>query len=438
MRQISLIALAMASLVHLGAAAQADLFITIGGVSGTSTDLDITIVGSGTVGATDVQFLSGFAFDGTTIPNTNAFVADGSTENNIGEYTNANNFDEKLTTAVALKNLTDETSAPIEWVLFDGDPGAGEDDIWLAFFAPDSFLEPGDKWSVDGGSELHMDDGNASNFTIGTYACTDPTLGKITLIVQEASAIHEPASLPGMQEKLDRVSTDQAQKDDEQQAARQEAIASLKGKVGYLIHRKGTEPRTLELSEGIVAESIRPEDLGTVPLEQYDVIFFPAGPRYQLDESHDALIRDYVRNGGGYVGSCQGSFYAAQLKLLDVEAYTLNIWGLFKVRLKPHALTDLRGAEIPMHFGNGPVMVPGDDCQVIATYVMTLPGKATPAAIVTGTFGSGRVVAFGPHPMGGKVSAKGVRAYWSGDLLETERMLVNALLYASNRLPKSP
>ena len=83
-------------------------------------------------------------------------------------------------------------------------------------------------------------------------------------------------------------------------------------------------------------------------------------------------------------------------------------------------------------------MVPGDDCQVVATYVMTLPGKVTPAAIVTGAFGSGRVVAFGPHPMGGKVSAKGVRAHWGGALLETERMLVNALLYASNRLPESP
>ncbi len=188
-------ALALASLALLHTAAQADLTITVGGVTGTSTDLDISIVGSGTVGATDVQYLSVFAFDGANISNTNAFVADGSTENNIGEYTNANNFDEQLATPVALNNLTDTTSSAFEWILFDGDPGAGEDDIWLAFFAPDSFLEPGDQWSANGMSELIMNDGNASNFTIGTYSYTDPTLGEVTLIIQEASAIPEPASL---------------------------------------------------------------------------------------------------------------------------------------------------------------------------------------------------------------------------------------------------
>lgn len=219
--------------------------------------------------------------------------------------------------------------------------------------------------------------------------------------------------------------------DDLKVAQRQAQLDQLSGKIGFVIHRRGTQPREIELPEGLTAQSVRPEDIGVVELSDYAVLLFPQGPRYQLDDAQAEQIRAYVQAGGGYVGSCQGAYYASEIGLLDYTCEALNIWGLFKVRLRSHLLTDFRSGEIPMHFGNGPVMIPGPACEVVATYVMTLPGDQTPAAILTGTSGKGRVVAFGPHPLGGQISNKGTRANWSGSLLETDYLMVNALLYAA-------
>lgn len=225
---------------------------------------------------------------------------------------------------------------------------------------------------------------------------------------------------------------DRLKEDDQKIAARKKAIAQLKGKVGHIIHMKGTQPKEIELPEGIIAQSIRPEDMDTVDLSQYSVLFFPPGPRYKLTDSDAQKFKEYVKNGGGYVGVCQGAYYAAESGLLDMDVYASNVWGIFKIRLTPNLLTDGRKEEISMHFGNGPIMVPRSGCKAVATYVMTLPGKAIPGAIIVGEYGKGRIVVFGPHPRGGTVSSKGTRAHWTGTLLDTERMLVNALLYAES------
>jgi len=140
-----------------------------------------------------------------------------------------------------------------------------------------------------------------------------------------------------------------------------------------------------------------------------------------------------VKNGGGYVGCCQGAFFAEKLKLVDVKCYLMDVWGLYNVALsnEPHFVKGGRTGTIRMHFGNGPIMVAGKDCEVLGTYSLGFPtGK--PAAILTGKCGKGNVVLFGTHPLGEKVSYKGTRAWFTGRLMETEKMFVNALLYASN------
>lgn len=224
--------------------------------------------------------------------------------------------------------------------------------------------------------------------------------------------------------------------DDEIIQKRKALIAQLKGKVGRLLHMKRFKDKEIKLPEGIVATAINPQDIGRIDLSQFKVILFPQGPRYEVDPEQYKYIVDYVKNGGGYVGSCQGSYFANKLGLLDFKCYLLDIWGIFAISLKKgHVVTDWQEKkQIYMHFGNGPVMVPGKDVEVLATYVMGYPNKETTAAIITGKCGKGRVVLFGPHPMGGKVSRKGIRAYFSGKDLETERMMVNALLYAAGLL----
>lgn len=109
---------------------------------------------------------------------------------------------------------------------------------------------------------------------------------------------------------------------------------------------------------------------------------------------------------------------------LTVDDYNIAL------NAEPQFLKGGRDGTIRMHFGNGPIMVAGKDCEVLGTYSLNFPtGK--PAAILTGKCGKGNVVLFGTHPLGEKVSYKGTRAWFSGKLMETEKMFINALLYAA-------
>ena len=139
-----------------------------------------------------------------------------------------------------------------------------------------------------------------------------------------------------------------------------------------------------------------------------------------------------MKNGGGYVGCCQGAFFAEKLELVDIKCYGMDVWGLYNIALKkpPHFVKGNRNGTIRMHFGNGPVMVAGEQCEVLGTYSLGFPA-GEPAAILTANCGKGNVVLFGTHPLGEKVSYKGTRAWFDGKLLETEKMFINALLYAA-------
>jgi hypothetical protein len=244
------------------------------------------------------------------------------------------------------------------------------------------------------------------------------------LLLADTSGQPSSPRLARLEEQIDR--------DDRAAAERREVVAGLRGKVGRVYHTRGRDPGAVPLPEGIEAEGIRPEDIGKTDLTRFRVVYFPQGPNFQIEPDQYAAIQDYVRRGGGYVGDCQGAYFAAdKLKLLPIECYHNNVWGLYKILVAPHFVTDGRRGEVTMHFGNGPIMVPGSGCEVLATYAMKLPGAAVPAALVAGRYGEGRVILFGPHPLGEKVAFKGTSAHFNGKLLGTERMFVNALLLAA-------
>jgi Concanavalin A-like lectin/glucanases superfamily len=221
--------------------------------------------------------------------------------------------------------------------------------------------------------------------------------------------------------------------DDKALAERRALIAKLNGKVGMVYHNRGRKAKKGEYaSEGVTYTSIRPEDIGKIDLSQYSVIHFPMGPKFQIKPEQYKYIVEYVKNGGGYVGSCQGSLFAEKLKLLDFKCYSMDVWGLYNIVIKkqPHVVLGGRKGVIRMHHGNGPIMVAGKGCEVHATYLLGFP-TGEPAAILSGKCGKGTVVLFGTHPRGEKVSYKGARAYFSGKLMETQKMFTNSLLYAA-------
>ncbi|MBI3945328.1 MAG: hypothetical protein HY321_05380 [Armatimonadetes bacterium] len=216
-------------------------------------------------------------------------------------------------------------------------------------------------------------------------------------------------------------------------AARAALVARLKGRVGRLSQLRAEKPRNFAFPEGITARGIRPEDVGTLDLSRFAVIYFPPGGGFQLTQEQEQIIRDYVRNGGGYVGSCAGALFAHRLGLLECDRYGwVGNGALLKIELTPHPVTDGYGSSTLMHYGGGPLMLPhanAKHCHAIGVLTTAHPVKH--AAIVAATYGKGRVVTFGPHPEGGGVSGGGKSALFSGKSLGTERLQVNALLWAA-------
>lgn len=240
-----------------------------------------------------------------------------------------------------------------------------------------------------------------------------------------------PAAVPA-EERLAQIAA-RLTADDRVLQERRDLVAQLQGRIGYFHQLRRSAGGPVSFPEQIVAEGIRPQDLGTIDLRRFAVIYFPEGPNYEVDAEQSRILEAYVRNGGGYVGSCQGAYFAGKLRLLDYECLHFWVWGILRVHLKPHAVTDDRKEQIVMHFGNGPIMVPGAGCRVLGEYEMGLPDRV-PAAILAGDCGRGRVVVFGPHPRGGNVSHRSKRVTFTGRDLDTERLLVNAFLYAARLL----
>lgn len=215
-------------------------------------------------------------------------------------------------------------------------------------------------------------------------------------------------------------------------ALRRAQLARLEGRVGRLIHLRGEKPRDFSFPGGIKATGIRPEDVGVIDLSRFSVIYFPEGTSYQLDREQQEVIIRYVENGGGYVGACAGANFACSIGLLDVTRRgPLLGAALFPIRVKPHTITDGYGETVLMHHGNGSIMTPGSGVRVIGTY--NIPGypDGIHAAIVVGQRGRGRAVLFGPHPLGGNIGAAGKSISLSAEELGTDRMFINAMLYAA-------
>lgn len=160
-------------------------------------------------------------------------------------------------------------------------------------------------------------------------------------------------------------------------------------------------------------------------LSRYQVVVFPGGSGGEmfnrLGRAGQQAVRDYVRNGGGYLGICAGAWLASQrylgiANLEGVKPWYVGVGGL-EVSMAPEATNVFASVRyqapatrmIEMH--NGPMWspVPPDPSRptfhVLAAYTAArgtdkqggefFQGKP---AIVTDHYGQGRIVLFSPHP----------------------------------------
>jgi len=208
----------------------------------------------------------------------------------------------------------------------------------------------------------------------------------------------------------DRLARDDATKRERMETLRNERNIAMA--VGRTI--SGWSDGLFELLGFPTPDKIDENDFETADLAQYDVLIFPGGAHYMMNEAGQERLREYVRNGGGYVGICAGQVAAKKFGLIEREYFPFWESGMVQVTLKPHPITDgfNLGRKLELHHVNGRFMEAGDESEVPVMY------KAGPpyACAVAKQYGEGRVVVFSAHPE-------------SGD--ETRPLTRNAILWAA-------
>jgi len=182
--------------------------------------------------------------------------------------------------------------------------------------------------------------------------------------------------------------------------------------------------RRVDSIPGATVTVLAAEEVGSTDLKAFDVVVFPGGAaRSQakaIGEAGLKNVREYVRNGGGYVGICAGAYLACSnfdwsLQLLNASTVSPK-WargsGYLDMELTPDGRGLLGNASgtFKVRYNNGPVFKPGDKPELptytpLAFFRSEVAENGTPVGVMVnspaqaiGTFGQGRVFISSPHP----------------------------------------
>lgn len=169
---------------------------------------------------------------------------------------------------------------------------------------------------------------------------------------------------------------------------------------------------------------VSPEQIRGGILTNYDVVIFAGGSGSEqanaIGEEGREAVRQFVGNGGGYIGICAGAYLATSgfswgLNLINAKT-TSSRWrrGVGSVKLEltdpGRAILGERPGEFDVRYVNGPVIEPANRTdlppfEALALFRTELAMNDTPAGIMVNSpaiFASqylqGRVVCISPHP----------------------------------------
>ena len=167
------------------------------------------------------------------------------------------------------------------------------------------------------------------------------------------------------------------------------------------------------------------EDVRNGVLKDYDVyIQGGGGSRAEADTLKPAgrdAIREFVRNGGGYIGVCAGAYLAAsdkdyQLSILNARVVDRAHWA----RGRGNVILDfsktgqqelkLTSDKVTLMYHQGPLLAPDTNASLppytpVALFETEVALNGAPHGVMQGTtamasstFGKGRVFVISPHP----------------------------------------
>ena len=195
-------------------------------------------------------------------------------------------------------------------------------------------------------------------------------------------------------------------------------------------------PRVLALlgaATNVSVARISPEDIQAGALKRFDVVMFTggsgSGQARALSETGCRAVKQFVEQGGGYIGICAGAYLAGSSYPWSLglqKAKTLSpLWerGVATVKIE---LTDRgreilgpRQGELNCLYYQGPIVGPGGapelpEYEPLAFFRSEVAKNNTPKgimvnspAILASRFGKGRVLCFSPHPE----QSKGLEAF---------------------------
>jgi glutamine amidotransferase-like uncharacterized protein/N-formylglutamate amidohydrolase len=175
---------------------------------------------------------------------------------------------------------------------------------------------------------------------------------------------------------------------------------------------------------------VRLHDRSAVDIQQgkligMEIVLHPGGSGggqgRALGEAGRTKIRDFIANGGGYIGICAGAYLATchyewSLNVLDAHVIDREHWargtGNVEVELESQgkSLLGIEEDTVTVAYANGPLLGPANndslpDYLPLAIYKTEIAKNNAPTGVMAGTtaiacapFGKGKVICFSCHP----------------------------------------
>jgi glutamine amidotransferase-like uncharacterized protein len=172
---------------------------------------------------------------------------------------------------------------------------------------------------------------------------------------------------------------------------------------------------------GLDVTVVDAEKIGRGALDGFDLLCVPGGDMYEYSQSLGSTgiqkIREFVENGGGYVGICGGAYFAGervywrgnQLPMTSLSLFEGETRGPYD-EIVPYpgygmAQVQIVGGEHPIVQGEprsimilyywGPALLPDEDTSVV---VLGRYATTQDPAMLALEYGQGRVFLIGTHP----------------------------------------
>jgi glutamine amidotransferase-like uncharacterized protein/N-formylglutamate amidohydrolase len=183
--------------------------------------------------------------------------------------------------------------------------------------------------------------------------------------------------------------------------------------------------KALRSRPGLNVRDVSADEIRDGKLQGARVLIHPggsgSGQGKALGEEGRRIVRDFVKEGGGYVGVCAGAYLATcdydwSLHILDAKVVDRQHWnrgfGTVEVSLSPQGrqLLAVNRDRVSIYYHQGPLLAPAEnpdipDYDALARFETEIVKNGAPAGVMHGTtamtqsvFHKGRVFCFSPHP----------------------------------------